>query len=208
MNNKSGKRAVHQPISRRQFLRAIGVTCVGGSLAACGVPRSTASPPALDGLFPSHPILPSPQPLAEAAATPLPADLPLEDFLALSAVLTGFENLNPVLGRVYLQSLQTSGQFDVTLAAAFAQAGFGTDRPPTTLGEVEATGVFEQEATRKLLDKLIEYWYTGVYATAEGEQAVATYVDALMWQAIPFTKPLTICGVPAFWAELPEILRR
>lgn len=208
MRNKSAERTVRTLMNRRQFLQAIGITFTGSSLAACGIARSTTSLPVLDGLAPSHPILSSPQPMATAespaAATPSPAALPLDDFLALSAVLTGFENLNPVLGHVYLQSLQANGQWAVTIAQVYTQAGFGTEIPPTTIEELELTGVFEQEDTRKLLDKIIEYWYTGVYDTAEGEQAVATYVDALMWQALYFTKPPTICGAPDFWSEPPE----
>jgi hypothetical protein len=128
------------------------------------------------------------------------------DFLALSAVLTGVETLDPSLGRTYLQSLQQVEEFETTIAEVYAQAGLQTDSPPASIEELEATGLFEQEATRNLLDKIIEYWYTGVYATAEGKPAVATYVDALLWQVLDFTKPLTICGAPGFWEEQPVTL--
>jgi hypothetical protein len=69
---------------------------------------------------------------------------------------------------------------------------------------LEAGGLFEQEATRALADKIIEYWYSGVYDTADGGQAVATFADALVWRAVRYTKPLTLCGAPGFWAVPPE----
>ena len=41
----------------------------------------------------------------------------------LSAVLTGMTNLDTVAGNVYLQSLQTSDEFDVSLSDLVEQAG-------------------------------------------------------------------------------------
>ena len=191
------------PISRRTFLRRLFTLGAGGLLAACGVSRTTTqqtsfAPPATPSI-----LLPSPQPRETAEATPVPELL--ADFLALSAVLTGFDHLIPGLGRVYLQSLQDSTQFEVTVADLIEQAGIRSDTPPSTIGDLEARGIFENEATRRLVDKITEYWYTGIYDTPEGEQAVATYVDALVWTAISFTKPATICGSPGFWTKPPEM---
>jgi hypothetical protein len=206
MKEKSTAYKQCRRINRRQFLQTISIALAGGSLAACGAPRSRTEVPAIDVTVRPHPILPSPQPPAGAAQTPggTATELSLEEFLAFSSVLTGFESLDPVLGGVYLQSLQTSEQFAITVAEAYERAGFRTSAPPASVEELEAAGLFEQDETRKLLDKIVEYWYTGIYETAEGEQAVATYVDALMWLAMPFTKPLTICGAPGFWTEPPE----
>jgi hypothetical protein len=195
-------------LNRRQFVQALGLTFVGGSLVACGATRFTSRPSTLDLTTHTYPILPSPQPAAGAETSTAGGKLPLEEFLALSAVLTGFDNLNPTLGARYLQSLQESGQFEApvteTVIEVYNQAGFGTDTPPTAVEELEEAGLFDQESTRQLLDTIIETWYTGIYTTPEGEPAVATYVDALMWQALPFTKPLTICGSPNFWSDPPE----
>ena len=80
----------------------------------------------------------------------------------------------------------------------------GAATPPSTVAELEATGFFENPATQEPADKILEMWYTGIYDSAEGEQEVATYVDALVWQAIAFTKPLTVCGMPGFWAQPPQ----
>jgi hypothetical protein len=195
-------------LSRRRFLLTLGLAVGTGSLAACATRHSIPQPLMVDPLFHPQPVLPSPQP----AASPTPAPesereadgLPLADFLALSAVLTGVGELNPQLGTVYLQSLQASSQFDVTLVDLYEQAGFRSDTPPATVAELEANGLFAQEASRQLADKIIEYWYTGIYETAEGAQAVATFVDTLVWQTLKFTKPLTICGAPNFWSHPAE----
>jgi hypothetical protein len=191
-------------LSRRAFLRALSTTVVGGLLAAC---RSADLPEQQSTLLSSampQPILPSPQPPSAATATPQAEELPLAEFLALSAVLTGMNSLNSTLGRVYLQSLQASTKFEITVNELLEEAGFRSASPPTTIDALEATGIFETELTRALAAKILEYWYTGIYENAEGEQVVATYVDALTWVAISYTKPTTICGSPGFWAEPPQ----
>lgn len=186
-------------LSRREFLRAAALTVAGGLLAACASPldRPSGASPSSGALR----ALPSPQP--PATPTPLPEG-PLGQFLALSVLLTGVRDLSPVLGSVYMQSLDASGQFETTVAALLEQAGFASGTPPTTLEELEATGIFDDAAARPLADKITEYWYTGVYDTPEGEQAVATFVDALAWSTLRFTKPATLCGSPGFWSIEPQ----
>ena len=192
-----------QPISRRTFLCSLAATATSALLSACGPPRSTdQSAVAFGRQATPQVVLPSPVP-----ATPPPAsdtDAPLTAFLTLSAVLTGVSNLNPALGRLYLQSLQASDEFAVTVADLYVQAGLRSATPPRTVADLEAAGLFTQEATRRLADKIIELWYTGIYTNAEGEETVATFVDALAWQTLAFTKPTTICGYPGFWSEAWE----
>jgi hypothetical protein len=91
----------------------------------------------------------------------------------------------------------------MTMADLYTQGGFSTERPPT-LEALTAQGFFGQEATRKLLSQMTKLWYTGTYTTDEGEEAVATFVDALAWHTLVFTKPMTICGYPGFWSEAWE----
>jgi hypothetical protein len=172
-------------------------------LAACGVSTPATPQADLAPFVPWHPVLPSPQPSGAAAATPGPDSIGLEAFLALSSVLTGIEGLNPQVGQVYLDSLAASGEFDVSLADLYQQAGFTAGAVPS-IEDIEQRGIFEQEGTRALADKIIEYWYSGVYDTPEGEQAVATFADALVWRAVKYTKPLTICAAPGFWAVAPQ----
>jgi hypothetical protein len=33
---------------------------------------------------------------------------------------------------------------------------------------------------------------------------VATFADALVWRAVRYTKPLTVCAAPGFWALAPQ----
>jgi hypothetical protein len=193
-------------LTRRQLLRAMAAAGAIAVLAGCGIATTATPEPVIAPFPPWHPILPSPQPPAAAdtaAATPVPGTLPLEAFLALSALLTGIDNLNPQIGQVYLQSLAASDQFEVSLADLYSQAGFTESSAPASFEEAAQQGIFEQEATRTLADKIIEYWYSGVYDTPEGEQAVATFADALVWRAVRYTKPLTLCGAPGFWAFAP-----
>jgi hypothetical protein len=189
-------------LTRRQFLSTLGLSATAGWLVACA-PRTSGLIDATGPQATPQIVLPSPMPPAgTATALPEPDGLPLEAFLQLSAVLTGISNLSPLLGQLYLQSLQASTQFQITLVDLYEQAGFRNASP--TIEELEENGLFDQEPTRQLADKIIEYWYTGIYDTPEGEQAVATFVDALAWQTLTFTKPLTLCGAPGFWSEAPE----
>ncbi len=191
--------------SRRSFLRSLSVIAGGGLLAACAVGEEGRLPP--NRLEPAFSAVELPMPrtaasVATAAAEEGVAKLP--EFLALSALLTGVDNLDPTLGSVYLQSLRANPELSVSIPELLEQAQAGLPAPPTTLEELESTGIFENEATRQLADKITEYWYTGMYETPEGEQVVATFVDALAWRTLTFTKPQSICGTYGFWTEPPE----
>lgn len=210
--DRSGKRRADGGLTRRQLLRAMAAAGVTATLAGCGVAATATPEPVIAPFVPWYPILPSPQPPAaqgaEAAgadaATPVPGGLPLAAFLALSSLLTGIDNLDPQVGQIYLQSLTAGDQFETTLPDLYTQAGFTEAGAPASIEEVAQRGVFEQEATRTLADKIIEYWYSGVYDTPAGGQAVATFADALVWRAVRYTKPLTLCGAPGFWALAPN----
>lgn len=191
-------------LSRREFLQSGTAVLLSTTLTACGAatiqqaePWQTATPPR---------VLQSPMPPAtpEPTATLPPDSLALEKFLALSAVLTGIPNLNPEQGRVYLQSLATSPDFNVSLTELYEQANLADVGAAASVDALDEAGIFVQEETKKLADKIIEYWYTGTYTDGDGETAVATYVDALAWKVLDFTKPPTICGAPYFWAERPS----
>lgn len=192
-------------LSRRAFLCGLATTVTGALVVACGPPRSTNQSAIAfgPGATPQI-ILPSPVP----PTTPAPVqETPLlTEFMALSALLTGVPNLSPTLGQSYLQSVQTDSEADLTVAQLLAQAGFGGATPPDSMAAIEATGIFAQEPTRNLADKITAMWYTGVYTNEQGEEAVATYVDALAWQTLAFTKPMTICVYPGFWSEAWEMV--
>lgn len=189
-------------LSRRQFVRGLAALVTGGLLGGCGVNQAQLRQEAARQGTPTPArVVVSPQPpTPEPVTAPADSDLDLEQFLLLSSVLTGFANLNPLLGRVYLQSLQSTAS-EVSLAGLYQQIGF----QGTTLPQGVDQRIFEQENTRALADKIIEVWYTGTYEE-NGEQVVATTTEALAWQALNFTKPLTVCGpYPGFWTKRPEV---
>lgn len=47
-------------------------------------------------------------------------------------------------------------------------------------------------------------WYSGI-RTRNGEQEVVTYTDALLWEALDYTKPQGVCGGDTgYWSEAPN----
>jgi hypothetical protein len=194
-----------QGISRRTLLCRAAAGTVALVLGGCGVATPSQRHADLAPFPQWHPLLPSPQPPEpNAAVTPTPGGISLAAFLVLSSLLTGIDDLNPEVGQVYLDSITASDQFDITLADFYRQAGFTETSAPVGVEELTQRGLFEEEAARTLADKIIDYWYSGVYDTPGGEQAVATFADALVWRAVRYTKPLTLCAAPGFWALAPQ----
>ncbi|MCB9160371.1 MAG: hypothetical protein H6644_11010 [Caldilineaceae bacterium] len=190
----------HQRISRRAFLRALTVTASGAFAAACGAVRGGEIEAQLRALNPQATpqiILPSPEPPTADGAP----DERLAAFLALSSLLTGVDRLSPELGRLYLQSLDADAATGATVTRLLDAAGMRSETPPATLDALTATGIFDQEPLNRLAKQVAKLWYTGIYTNDAGEEIVATYVDALAWRTLRFTKPRTICGYPGFWAE-------
>ena len=57
-----------------------------------------------------------------------------------------------------------------------------------------------------LADDIVAAWYSGIYDTATGP-AVAAFNDALLWDALDFTKPSGACGgETGYWADPPRSL--
>jgi hypothetical protein len=191
-----------ETISRRRFLRVISAMTAGSLLCACAVgpenPRQVAA-------FEPHVTdvrLPSSQ--ANRPEETQANDQELTRFLTLSALLTGVDELDPALGQIYLQSLQAPSDLGASVGALLEQTFNSTSPISTTLEELEERGIFQDSALRAVADKITEYWYTGIYTNADGEETVATYVDALAWKTLTFTKPMTVCGSYRFWTEPPE----
>lgn len=185
----------HQ-LSRRTLLRLIATATSGTLLAACTPARRPPSTVDNEQLTALTRGLPNPRPGGAAiAAVP---DAALATFLAFSALLTGVEQLDPTVGRIYLAALQTNSTVD--LDGLYAQAGFTPSTTPT-LADLENAGFFAQEAARVPADQILEMWYTGKYNDRAGNPVVVTYTGALAWQVLSFTKATTLCGAPNFWAE-------
>jgi hypothetical protein len=175
-------------ITRRTFLRVVGITSAGVLFAACDV-------------IPQNPDLPIAN---EAVTSPYPAaaDETISDeltrFMQISMVLTGFNNLSPQLAEAYMNSIANADN-DATLEDLYNSLDADA---PVTLDQMREAGVFDDAALGGLISSIVKHWYTGTYQDGENT-VVATYTDALAWRALDFTKPHTICGTPHFWQTNP-----
>jgi hypothetical protein len=177
-------------LSRRQFLIGFSTLATAGVLTACQ----------------SLPNLPSVRPTPPApTATPDAVDgETLTDFLRFSSVLTEFDDLGTDEGNLYLKSIVELPDPNSTLEQLYETSGFRSASPPQTLAELEQTGVFTNLNALTLLNRINEYWYTGIYDTADG-QAVATFTGALTWRALTFAHPVSTCGGETNYWDKPPI---
>lgn len=122
---------------------------------------------------------------AAGSASPLRAATAVttDQFLRLSTALTGVADLDAGVAATLLRGLLATGQ-GTTLAALVAGAN---DSP-----------------ARALANEIVAEWYSGLYDDGKA-QAVATFDQALLWNALSFTKPFGSCGgAPGYWADPPE----
>ncbi len=109
------------------------------------------------------------------AATGMDADA----FLALSKELTGKVDLDGDIAAKMLNAFETIGKADEIAALANGQV-----KPD-------------------LGNDIVAAWYSGFSPDPDSSEVVA-YNDALMWQAMPYTKPMGQCGgETGYWAEPP-----
>lgn len=119
--------------------------------------------------------------LAAGAAKP---SAQLASFMALSARLTGFEP----------QQLDAKFAADLLLALT----GRGMDSAlRDDVGDEPDDGATEWQAD------VIAAWYSGVLPSAE-QPVVGTFHDALIWRAMPFANPPTVCDAAAGWSSPPS----
>lgn len=116
-----------------------------------------------------------------------------EQFLALSERLTATPKLDPEVG--------------TTILGGFLATGHGDE-----IAKLIAVG---HEPVTPLANAIVAAWYSGVYTTmpkdnganpaGETVDAVATFTQALLWNALSFTKPWGECGgETGYWADPPE----
>ena len=115
------------------------------------------------------------------AAVAAPQAVPVEPFVELSARLTGFRA--DTLDR----------RFAIALAQALAAAGHQSALE-ALLADDECAGCSATEID------IISAWYSGVLPEPSGA-VVGTLHEALIWQAVPFATPPSICA-PG-WEEPP-----
>jgi hypothetical protein len=142
---------------------------------------------------------------AQDAATRAP-DVELDEFMHISRVLTGFDDLaNETVGREYFEALRRRPDGARLLAELWRLGGFEGREPPASVDDLAARGVYDEPALADLADTITRNWYSGLYVTANGEQRVATYTDALAWRTLGYRPagPSACGGAFGHWAELP-----
>ncbi|TNF18992.1 MAG: ribonucleotide-diphosphate reductase subunit alpha [Rhodobacteraceae bacterium] len=102
-----------------------------------------------------------------------------EAFLALSRRLVGQEDLSAEIAARMLEAFAATGRMDGIAALA------------------DGTGDSD------LADEIVATWYTGISPDPDALE-VLTYTDALLWQALDYTKPMAFCGGGmGYWADPP-----
>lgn len=105
--------------------------------------------------------------------------LSLDDFMALSKDKVGRGDLDKDIGKRMLDAFMRIGKQD-DLSAMSGGAG-----------------------NADLANSVVAAWYTGVSPDPD-DLAVLTYTDALMWDAMDYTKPMAICGgETGYWSKPP-----
>lgn len=124
------------------------------------------------------------------------AAAPGDDFLALSALLTGVPvaQLDPALARAIQEGYSRPRPFPI--AKLLERAGFGGGGAP----DLEA--VYAEEDSRRLADEITLAWYNGVVPGEKGPRAAA-YVTALQWKVLGYGGPPSVCH-GEWWEPLPS----
>ena len=137
--------------------------------------------------------------IASAGAAGFPATLfaqstvTPEQFLALSEKLTATPNLDLAIATTILGGFLATGHVD-------------------GIAKIVAEGY---DPITPLPNAIVAAWYSGVYTTVPKDdgatpsrvpvQEVADFTQALLWNALTFTKPWGECGgETGYWADPPE----
>ena len=109
------------------------------------------------------------------------APVPVDEFLKLSERLTDASDLDAGDAKTLLDGLLATGKGAELDALAAGRDGSGA-----------------------LTNGIVGSWYSGLYDTGSGP-AVATFNEALVWDALTFTKPFASCGGETdYWSEPPQ----
>jgi hypothetical protein len=125
---------------------------------------------------------------AMAVGLPLPAaaleTITVDQFRALSARLTGTEMTD----------------LDATTAGKLLDGFISMGRGPDLALLAADPGI----STGTLANDVVAAWYSGAYATRAG-LATLGLTNALVWNALNFTKPPGLCGgATGYWADAPH----
>ena len=121
--------------------------------------------------------------------------LSTQQFTALSSALTGVSSLDPS----DVAAIQAAFSTPARRADLAKLAQIVASKPASDLPQAVQAARLES-----LANDLVAAWYSGVVTTASGARVVL-YVDALVWSAMTFSKPMGVCGGPTgYWANPPQ----
>jgi len=205
-------------LTRRRFLTLVSAAGLSALLHACRSEDSIEStavvpaslPPTTDVGEEAGTPEPGGSPTtgaetATAPATPPAGAVSIEQFMRMSQVLTAFADLNDTTnGGIYLMALSAQPELGPALADLWEQGGFAAGQP-TSVADLEAAGVYDDDTLAELADTITRYWYTGIYDTGPDTVEVATFTQALAWRTLGYrqTGPSTCTGAFGSWATDP-----
>jgi hypothetical protein len=136
----------------------------------------------------------------------MPTAATIDEFLALSRMLTGVEKLNAELGRQYLDRLSSS-PFDPFLLEILERFRGFTDGPTTAEGLKQILG---DEMLRLTICQVILLWYTSAMWDNLSNPitlrfgAQEEYFSGLAWQIIAAHVPGVSGGYFGHWRYRPD----
>lgn len=170
--------SAHGVLSRRGFLRASAAAIGGLALAGCDFGADPTS----------------------SADRPTTADT-LAGFIELSRVVTGVDELPEAVAPDYLNALEQAA-LPMAPATLVRIAGYADGLGAATLDELEASSVFARRGARACADATTAAWWSGMAPTKGGGTRVVSYLDALVWRALPHAQPPSNClGETGAWAK-------
>jgi len=207
-SSNSGSPSNSAGVTRRRFVQStalIGTLSVGaGEIIAA--PAAEAEEAPTGRLAQAEAPPPSPRaPVAPARpATPTAAEPPVnvQEFIKLSQVLTGLDDLEPELAAQYLQrctdNLEVSGQLILLVQTLSALKG-GRDKIASDFHDkLKSAGV--QSPFFAASEQIIYLWYVGAFFRKKEGSATARYWDygppdhyfhGKMWPVIGVQPPMT-----------------
>ncbi|MDR4485186.1 MAG: sugar dehydrogenase complex small subunit [Nitrospirales bacterium] len=184
-------------ISRRSLLYSALTIALSQWLSGCSVPFSwfdTQEGPKELG----H----------DNSGLPQGEEIALRDFLILSAVITGVDELDFEQGQRYLNELSLQNGFGDKLKNLSDMLREGQDSLWGRTAERSQTSQPKDLLSLDALTQIMMLWYSGGFNI--GSPSISGDVThALTWQVLTFANPPTVCeAYMGSWAEKPELPSR